>query len=86
MSSVTPAEVLVGSLLVGGHQVHELQPGALVLRAQQRAAVGVDAAHPLQSLEEGLPYLSTLQMQARVYSVPCVEFCYSETACSWPSN
>ena len=65
MSSAKPAEVLVGSLLVGGHEIHELQPGALVLRTEQGAAVCVDAAHPLQGLEERLPYLGPLQMHKR---------------------
>lgn len=55
-----PAEVLIGGLLVGGHQVHKLQPSTLMLRPQQGAAVCVDAAHPLQRLEEGLPYLASL--------------------------
>lgn len=65
-----PAEVLVGSLLVGGHEVHELQAGALVLRAQQGPAVGMDAAHPLQSPEEWLPYLRPLRMQSQTHSMP----------------
>lgn len=55
-----PAEVVVGGLLVARHEVHELQASALVLRSQQRATVGVDAAHALQCCEEGLPYLLTL--------------------------
>ena len=64
MGIVTPAQVLISSLLVGGHEVHELQAGALVLRAQEGAAVGVDAAHPLQRLEEGLSNLGPLQAHA----------------------
>ena len=52
--------MLIGGLLVGGHQVHKLQPSTLMLRPQQGAAVCVDAAHPLQRLEEGLPYLASL--------------------------
>ena len=58
--STGPAEVLVGSLLIGGHQVHEFQPGALMLRPQQRAAVCMDAANPLQRLKERLSNLSPL--------------------------
>ena len=40
------AEVFVGSLLVGGHEV-----GVLLLRVEQGAAICMDAAHPLQGLE-----------------------------------
>ncbi len=43
-----PAEVLVRSLLVGGHEIHELQAGALVGRTEKRAAVAMDASHPLE--------------------------------------
>ena len=52
----SPAEALVGGLLVEGHGVHELQAGALVRPPQQCPAVAVDHAHPLQRLEEALPY------------------------------
>ena len=47
-----PAEALVGGLLVRSHGVHELQARPLVVRAQQRAAVGVDLPHALQRAEE----------------------------------
>lgn len=57
----SPAQVLVGGLLVAGHGVHELQARALVRARQQRAAVAVDAAHALQRREEALLDLRALR-------------------------
>lgn len=38
---------------VGGHDVHEVEPRALVVGAEERAAVGVDGADALEGGEEG---------------------------------
>ena len=63
-----PAEVLVGGLLVGGHEVHELQAGPLVRSAQEGTAVAVDPPHPLQRHKERLPYLVPLRSQTTLLS------------------
>ena len=44
-----------------GHRVHELEACPLVRARQQRAAIGVDAAHPLQRAEKGVPDLRALR-------------------------
>ena len=72
-ASSRPAEVLVGGLLIGRHEVHELQAGTLVLCAQQRAAVGMNAAHTLQRTEEGFSYLAALSRQVCMRK-PCPSF------------
>lgn len=56
-----PAQPLVCALLVAGHEVHELQACALVVRAQQRLAVVVDLPHAGERAEEGGPHLLALQ-------------------------
>lgn len=38
--------------LIRGHHIHELQPRALVVRPEQRAAVAVDGPHALERREE----------------------------------
>ena len=52
MRQTVPAQFLVRALLVGGHDVHELEPRALVVRAQQLPAVRVYLLHARQGSEE----------------------------------
>ena len=58
-----PAEPLICSLLIGGHGVHQLQAGAMMMTTQEVATAPVNAAHSLQSSKKIIAYVCILHVK-----------------------